>query len=342
MPDLPPVVHALDFSSWKRPVVRRFAATSEVVFVDRAERVPRGATLLVWGRPEPMALAEGVRVVHLEDGFLRSVGLGADLIRPISWVVDESGIYYDATRPSDLETMLQSRAFTPEELARAAQFRHKLVEAGLTKYNVGQQRWTRPPGAKRVILVPGQVESDASIRYGAPGIRTNLGLLQAVRAANPDAHVLYKAHPDVIAGLRDAGEGEAHAAAHCDAQVADVAMGELLPQVDEVHVLTSLAGFEALLRGKPVACHGQPFFAGWGLTRDAVPVPRRTRRLSLDELVAGCLLLYPAYVRRADGAAITPEQALDELVRWRALAGGGVPLWRKLFRHVLRIVVAKR
>ncbi len=342
MPELPPLVHALDFSSWKRESVRRFLAPARVEFIDRASAVPAGGTLFVWGRREPPTIPQGVRLVHLEDGFLRSVGLGADLIQPISWVVDERGIYYDATRPSDLEVMLESRVFTAEELARAARLREKLVEAGLTKYNVGGASWRRPASAARVILVPGQVQSDASIRFGAPDVRTNLGLLQAVRAANPGAYVVYKPHPDVVAGLRDPGEGEASARAHCDEQVIDVPMGELLAQVDEVHGITSLAGFEALLRGKAVTCYGQPFYAGWGLTRDLVETPRRTRRLSLDELVAGALLCYPSYVSRATGEAITAEQALDELVRWRSESGPGVPLWRKLFRLVLRVVVPLR
>jgi capsular polysaccharide export protein len=193
-----------------------------------------------------------------------------------------------------------------------------------------------------VVLVPGQVESDASLRYGAPGLRSNMDLLRAARAANPDAHLVYKPHPDVLAGLRAAGEGEAQAPAWCDEQVADAAMGELLGAVDEVHVLTSLAGFEALLRGKAVTCYGQPFYAGWGLTADRLPPPRRARRLSLDELVAGALILYPRYMSRAGGRPITPEQALDELLAWRAGEPGGAPWWRRLFRLVLRQVVGVR
>jgi capsular polysaccharide export protein len=260
----------------------------------------------------------------------------------LSWVLDERGIYYDATRPSDLEEILQRHAFSAEELQRAASLRQALVAAGLTKYNVAGGSWTRPATARRVILVPGQVESDASIRYGAPGVRTNMGLLQAVSAANSDAYVIYKPHPDVVAGLRDAGEGEARAAEHCDARVIDVPMDALIAQVDEVHVLTSLAGFEALLRGKPVTCHGQPFYAGWGLTNDVQPIARRTRRLTLDELVAGALILYPRYVDRANGRPITPEAAVEELVRWRSQTPPGVPLWRTLFRQVLRFVVPLR
>ena len=122
------------------------------------------------------------------------------------------------------------------------------------------------------------MESDASLAFGAPGIRTNMGLLRAARAANPDAHILYKPHPDVLARLRAPGQGEGRALEWADEQITEVAMGTLLPLVDEVHVLTSLTGFEALLRGKAVTCYGQPFYAGWGLTRDVFPNSRRTRR----------------------------------------------------------------
>ena len=119
-------------------------------------------------------------------------------------------------------------------------------------------------------------------------------------------------------------------------------MGTLLTQVDEVHVLTSLAGFEALLRGKLVACYGLPFYAGWGLTQDVVTLPRRRRRLSLNELIAGTLIVYPTYVSRRSGRYITPEQALDELLAWRARAGTPNRAWQYLRRATLRLTVGVR
>jgi capsular polysaccharide export protein len=102
--------------------------------------------------------------------------------------------------------------------------------------------------------------------------------------------------------------------------VVDVPMGRLLEAVDEVHVLTSLAGFDALIRGKPVTTHGCPFYAGWGLTRDfCEPIARRGRLLKLDELVAAALILYPVYVSRVSKAYTTPERALWELRNWDSL-----------------------
>ncbi len=337
------VIYALDFSIWKRSAVRQCFPGARVMFIANASDVPAGGTLVVWGmKPVDGKLASDLRVLRLEDGFLRSVGLGADLIRPMSWVVDGRGIYYDATQASDLEHLLADTVFVPALVQRAAILRERIVVDGITKYNVGVSGWQRPSGVERVILVPGQVESDASLAYGAPKIRSNIGLLQAVRLANPEAYVVYKAHPDVMAGLRAKGVGEDDALCWCDEWVMDADMGELLMCVDEVHVLTSLTGFEALLRGKSVTCYGLPFYSGWGLTIDIISNPRRGRQLSLDELVAGALIEYPVYLSRARDALITPEQALDELLSWRARKGGAVPWWREFFRMVLRKVVGVR
>jgi capsular polysaccharide export protein len=336
----PASVYALNFSWWKQPIVRAFFQGSEVRFVRDAHAVPRQGTRVVWGSQQTLSAPDpgrsgaddGGRVIRLEDGFLRSVGLGADLVRPLSWVMDGRGIYYDATRPSDLEHLLQTHRFDATLLQRAAGLRQRIVEQGLTKYNVNGPRWQRPPQTTRVILVPGQVETDASIAFGTPDIRRNIDLLRAVRRAEPDAYVVYKPHPDVVAGLRRRGVGEEASARWCDETVTEYAMADLLEAVDEVHGLTSLAGFEALLRGKTVVVYGQPFYAGWGLTQDREPLARRTRKLALDELVAGVLILYPAYVSRTTGRYTTPERALDELLAWRHASPPSLPFWRVLLR----------
>lgn len=312
---LPWTVYAHGFSLRKRRYLRRFVAPSTVRFVRSVSSVPAGACLLLWGdRIAPGSMAPGVAVVRVEDGFLRSVGLGAELVRPLSWVFDRRGMYYDATCPSDLEVLLQHGQFDARLLARAALMRRRIVATGLTKYNIGGGQWRRPPAA-HVVLVAGQVEGDASLARGAPGSATNMALLQAVRERHPKAYLVYKPHPDVAAGLR---AGAVDTARYSDEVVSDVAIDSLLGEVDEVHVMTSLTGFEALLRGCRVVCHGQPFYAGWGLTEDLLAPARRTRVLTLDQLVAAALILYPVYVNRHDGSRTTPEQALDELLAWRA------------------------
>jgi capsular polysaccharide export protein len=316
-------VHVVGLPFWKRRWARLFLQGADLRFVDSLKRL-RGMpnlTVAVWGMDFPGdAFPEGTRVLRLEDGFLRSKGLGAAFVPPVSWIVDSRGIHFDASKPSDLEEILAGGKFDEDTLRRAANLRGALVASGITKYNVGTSRWQRPAGAIRVILVPGQVESDAAILHGCLGIKTNLELLQTVRRENPEARVLYKPHPDVAEGFRSKGLGEGEAHLWCDEVLADFPMGELLQQVDEVHTLTSLAGFEALLRGKKVVTYGIPFYAGWGLTTDIIAIPRRTRRLSVDELVAGALIAYPMYQSLETGRLCEPETTLRELQNWDSLS----------------------
>jgi capsular polysaccharide export protein len=269
----------------------------------------------------------------VEDGFLRSVGLGADLINPLSWVIDQTGIYYDATGPSDLELLLSGGSWSEEECRRAERLRLRLVKHAVTKYNLKASSWRRPASAGRVILVPGQVESDASIRLGAPGLSRNMALLQAVRYAEPQAYLIYKPHPDVVAGLCRGGVGERDAALWCDEVVVDASIDQLFHEVDALHVLTSNAGFEALLRQLPVHTWGLPFYAGWGLTHDHLHSCRRGRSLRLEELVHAVLIEYPTYVSRRSGLFLEPEQALDELLEWRAGPRQALGLRQRIFRH---------
>jgi len=307
--------------------------------VPTAEPLADGQARAVWGRPapdSPVRAGADDRLLCVEDGFLRSVGLGANWVEPLSWVVDRRGMYYDASAPSDLEHLLETSAFDTATLVRARALREAIVAAGITKYNVGAGRWQRPPGGRRVVLVPGQVENDASIAWGAPGIRTNLALLQAVRTRRPEAWIVYKPHPDVLAGKRPDSTATEDVRRWCDEIVTDVPIHTLFAAVDELQVLTSLAGFEALLRGRPVVCHGSPFYAGWGLTEDVHPHPRRTRRLSLDALVAGALIAYPTYVSRRSGAFTTPERALFELAHWAETAPQPEPGAIRLLRWVKR------
>lgn len=335
-----PEVVAVGFSAWKKPLVRSFLAGSQVRFHSAGKPLPPGTqAVALWGAaplPAPHPSDAGrapPQVLRLEDGFLRSVGLGADLARPLSWAIDTRGIYYDASRESSLEHLLAHHVFTPEQRRRAAALRQRLVASGITKYNVdAEAAWQRPPAAQRVVLVVGQVEDDASIRLGALGLRSNLALLEAVRAQvgrTAGTLLLYKPHPDVVARLRESGSGEHRAALVADVVLPSVGMAALLGQVDEVHVLTSLAGFEALLRGVPVHCWGCPFYAGWGLTQDHQPLARRQRRLTLDELVAGALLLYPTYVSRRSSHFASAEAVLDELLSWRDTEGAASVSWRR-------------
>ncbi|MFN3993605.1 MAG: capsular polysaccharide biosynthesis protein [Tabrizicola flagellatus] len=308
---------------WKRPRLQAvFGATRALRFRDdpvAADRLARatGRGLLVWAGREPEDFTPAAPCRRVEDGFLRSRGLGAELVPPLSLVTDDLGIYYDPTRPSRLERLIAT-PLTPAQRRRTEAFLDLLRAEGLSKYNLGGTIPALPPGHR--ILVPGQVEDDASIRKGAGAVRTNLALLRAARAANPDAVVIYKPHPDVEAGLR-AG---AIATADLDGLADLIASGAdpvaLLAEVQEVWTMTSLLGFEALLRGLPVTCLGAPFYAGWGLTRDLGPVPaRRTARPDVVQIAHAALIAYPRYWDPVSRRPCPPEVALERL------ATGAIP-----------------
>lgn len=332
----PPRVFAHGFSPWKRNLVRDFLQGSTVQFVRRLQDVPHGGTVVVWGSsPVPRDMA----AIRLEDGFLRSAGLGAHLVRPLSWVQDTSGIYYDATQASDLEVMLQNTEIDGRLRSRAAALCQALTDLNLTKYNIAGEPWRRPTGAigKRVILVPGQVESDASLAWGASEVRTNMDLLRRVRQANPNAWVIYKPHPDVVAGMRKRGVDESEARQWCNEMLLDASIGQLFGEIDEVHTMTSLAGFEALLRGRTVVCYGRPFYAGWGLTDDLSlsSNDRRSRQVDLHCLVAVVLLKYSTYVSFVTRRFMTAERALLEINMQRNNENVG-RIWR-VFRYCQRL-----
>lgn len=383
-------VFVYGFQRWKAYNLKAMLALKpeQLIFVDSATVLDSyspvsGDTVMVWGADVPAALGEpmarlkqqdenelesadlshrGLRVLHVEDGFLRSVGLGSDMIKPQSLVFDTRGLYFDARKPSDLEYLLQNTTFSEEELSRAANVRRLIVEHGLTKYNLevtsgvdwqrdGQRAEQYSSALKSnqcVILVPGQVEDDASIRYGCVDVRTNLDLIKAVRASHPDAWIVYKPHPDVVSGNR---VGKLHLNAlkglvdHVETRASVI---DCILACDEVHTMTSLTGFDALLRDKRVVTYGQPFYAGWGLTEDRcgesrtafeqapAALTRRTRRLCLDELVAGVLLKYPIYWDENLRGYTTCEAVINRLIEERdaRLASGDL--------HKLRVGTVSR
>jgi capsule polysaccharide export protein KpsC/LpsZ len=233
-------------------------------------------------------------------------------------VLDTRGIHYDGSRPSDLEHLLDTEEVTAEQRARGRRLVEAIREARLSKYNVGRRVLSEV--AAGAILVPGQVVGDAAVAdagahliLGKGGGNPNLALLKAVRSRNPSAVIVFKPHPDVAAGLRPGGVARGDALAYADHVAADVDIADLIDAAARVETLSSLTGFEALLRGKPVSVHGLPFYAGWGLTEDLAVSPRRTRRRTLDELVYLTLVVYCRYVDGATRRVLSAEAQVERL-----------------------------
>jgi capsular polysaccharide export protein len=247
------------------------------------------------------------------------VGLGCLFTKPWSLVFDTCGIYYDSSQPSDLENILRHKEFSPKEIQRARQLIEKIRLSEVTKYNVGDP--IQAPDVPKfhdnrpTILVPGQVEDDASILHGTNEINSNLRLLQATRELNPSAQIIYKPHPDLQFIKKHLQIPRNQILAIADQIIMDVAIVSLLQHMDSVYTMTSLTGFEALLQGKKVHCFGLPFYAGWGLTQDHVSSPRRDRRRTLEELVAAAYIDYPRYYHWFEKKPCKVEEVLSALQR---------------------------
>ncbi len=314
----------------------------------------RGASIAAWGiesvRLRPRIEAHGLACIAIEDGFLRSAGLGAAFVQPVSLVFDTQGLYFDSTRPSDIETLLAHGEFSEAEIERAHQLRQRIVAERVTKYNL--MLAGRPPSQASLhspVLVPGQVADDWAVVVGRPNSfppdqNVNAVLLERARQRHPGKTVIFKPHPDVEQLGRAGALNDAWLSRHADVVARNTPIDHLLQTVGHVETYSSLAGFEALLRGIAVSVHGMPFYAGWGLTDDVSNCcPRRGRKRSLDELVAAAIIRYPRYWDSISGLACPPEVALRRIVEARnrpqraarvvgIIIGRGVIMARRLLR----------
>lgn len=339
-------LYCVGMSLWKRAVAKPFfnVPSCRLKFVSSTQKLAGiklsdDARILAWGNGKEaivrFAEQHHIPLLRMEDGFIRSVGLGSNLVPPLSLVTDDMGIYFNAEIPSRLEHILQNQNFDDQDFQTALKLQKMLTENHISKYNVGSSDFTVPSTDKTVILVPGQVEDDASIRYGSHKIYRNLDLLRTVRERNPDAYIIYKPHPDVVSGNRIGHISPEDAARYADQTVEQTDILTCLQHADEVHTMTSLTGFESLLRGKKVSCYGLPFYAGWGLTQDLLPIPRRSRRLELWQLIAGTLIHYPDYIHPETHQAINAETAAQILIRQKNMQKNNNGLHRGYFAKKL-------
>ena len=324
-------VKLVGFSFWKKHILLPYLNLPSVKIhfysINKFRKIENGNKLnyevksqkiLIWGQGKknilPIIQKEKFCIMRIEDGFIRSIGLGSNLVMPYSLVIDEMGIYYNSQKISELESLLATRVVTEQEQERAKSLQKLIIETKISKYNVGYEKKIKPNHEKRkIILIPGQVEDDASIIYGSPIIKTNLELVQMVRKKNQDAYIIYKPHPDVLSGNRIGEINNSELKKYVNDIIEFVDIIHCIEQVDEIHTITSLAGFEALIRHKVVVCYGQPFYSGWGLTTDLYPNSLRCRILSLDELIYIVMYEYSIYIHPETLHFTDPETLIDYL-----------------------------
>ncbi|ELF2320555.1 capsular polysaccharide biosynthesis protein [Campylobacter lari] len=317
-------LYFLGFTLWKRWFMKPFfkAKNNKIIFLNSLDELYKANLIsedkiFIWGKKyDKSLLAKDFNnaIFLVEDGFLRSVFLGSDLTRPFSLIVDSKGLYVDPSKPSDLEDILQNHIFDESLKQRAKKLIITITQNKFSKYNGLKHEKLNFNTNKKIILIPAQVEDDASMILGGAGYDT-LKLLQSVRKANENAFIVFKPHPDVLSDNRKGLKDKSIILKYCDEIIENISIDSAINACDEVHTITSTSGFDALLRGKKVVVYGKPFYAGWGLTSDLHEIPRRTRMLSLEELVTGVLILYPRYIHPKNKNLCEVELALDIMLK---------------------------
>lgn len=321
---------AIGFSKWKESYLRNLLSDYEVILVDGAMALGAVRFILrklsvrcvVWSLKDeelgiPPKLLSDLEIERIEDGFVRSIGRGVDHTMPWSLCIDKVGIYYDATRPSYLEVLcnnLDRHAFKSVE-PDAADAMELLLSTGVTKYN-GLSKDAAVPIAQsgsNSVLVLGQVEDDRSLTRNFNAISTNSELLARARADNPSSTIYFKQHPDCLGERRRPGYVAIASSRGLVEIDHAIPLPDALAYADTVYTISSLGGFEALMRGKQVITFGAPFYAGWGLTKDHVSFPRRTRNLTVLELFYVAYILYPIYLNPQTGERLTLVEVIRHL-----------------------------
>ncbi|WP_352309719.1 hypothetical protein [Psychrobacter sp. W2-37-MNA-CIBAN-0211] len=311
-----PIAVAIGCNDWKFGFIADYLDEFRVAFAPRKltnykmigvmQRLSiKPEVIVIWGYNESTFLNryisyKNIDIWRVEDGFIRSANLGASGATPYSLVFDKSGLYYNSNNPSDVEKILNSHDFNinsnlTEEASKLLQL---IIDLKISKYNPPAIFHDTSLKLKKRVLVIGQVDNDASIRYGNPDKWTMEDMVRLAKYEHPDAEILYRPHPEIFKGFQESNFKNTNVELFAEILSPDEHIIELLERVDHVYTITSLTGLEALLRGKTVTVLGKPFYAGWGLTDDRCifESDRRTRQLTLLELFVGAYLIYPRYI----------------------------------------------
>ena len=242
----------------------------------------------------------GGTLTLLEDGFIRSIGLGVDGSSSFSLVEDDMGIYYDATKPSRLEKILSEYDFASDvKLMGDARRAIELIKRyEVSKYNGRFDDLSVIPNFDREskkILIIAQTHGDASLEYGLGNSYTTDQIIQTAIAENPDAEIYIKIHPDVLSGKKKSDIDVTSLGGRVKVITQNINPIALLKQFDKVYTKTSGMGFEALLCGCECVCFGMPYYAGWGVTNDRTTCSRRVKKRTVEEIFAAAYILYTHY-----------------------------------------------
>lgn len=305
-----------DFLNWiETPFNKIDTVTDDSSFKEVSKRInslgQEKTKIIVWGYKYSELIQEiqqaypKIQIIRVEDGFIRSYGLGSDFFPPLSLSFDTGHLYYVHTEQgkSDFFGLLNQEP----HIKRVHALRNKIQEHHITKYNIETLEELDIKTSKKIIFVPGQVAGDASLMHGGlpAHLKTDYDLLKQVRQDYPDSYILYKPHPDVYLGGRQEGEKDHQCSEFYDQIITDVSIISCIKAADKIITLTSQAGFDALIHGKSVHCYGHPFYKAF------------TDNNNVEQLIHTALIEYPIY--KDEKTYLMPENAIDKIMYQKSL-----------------------
>ncbi len=283
---------------------QNFLTIKKITLLESLKYIFSKVTFVGWGRKKSglwarkMAKLTKGEFLLLEDGFIRSFGLGVEGSPSFSIVKDDIGIYYDATVSSKLEHILNSYDFESDSelMCIAKKARFKIIEYKISKYNNFKEvDLSYLDNGKEKVLIVAQTYGDSSLEYGLGNSFSTKEMIDDAIKENSNTEVYIKIHPDVLLGKKDSDINAKDIPPSCHILTDNANPIELMSYFDKVYTKTSGMGFEALLLDKEVHCYGIPFYAGWCVTDDKLECSRRERKLTIDEIFAGAYILYSNY-----------------------------------------------
>ena len=239
-------------------------------------------------------------------------------------MVDRSGIYYDASRPCDLELLISRRIKAgAADLDRVKAAIAEIKLRRLSKYNHAPML-TRAKldlaGSADIVLVVDQTFNDASVTGSGGDEASFCRMVEAAIDENPGRLVVVKLHPETVSRAKRGYLFDQSRRENVALIAVAVNVWCLLEMSCRVYTVSSQLGFEALLADVPVSCFGMPFYAGWGLTDDRRGRPiRRAGDASREHIAAAALFDYSTYLDPQTNGALELGDVLERLA-WERLA----------------------
>ena len=281
---------------------------------------------LIWGlqtskaKERQKSFATSLRKLNLfvEDGFIRSMGLGVLGDPGNSVILDDISPHFDGKTENRLQKLInQETNLNLIQLERSKKLIHKITSLKISKYNHAPIEKIKigTPGKPKILLID-QRFGDFSVSYGMGDEKTFENMLFVAVTKYPDYEIVVKLHPDATSGIKSSYFSKSILDKFSSYKNIitigfDINPYSLFEEVEKVFVCSSGVGFEALMAKKEVHCFGMPFYANRGLTTDYQEVSYRTKKVSLETLFYYAYLYLSKYVNPDNGQRCSLEELVD-------------------------------